>query len=444
MTVVMHWFRRDLRVSDNPALNYAASSAQASGSALLCVYCHDIALDTHLPWGAERTSRFRKSFLRETLDSLNDSLKAKGSFLLELHGPSAATIAQCARDFKVNEISFQPEVAPEEIEQEMSLQQGVFESGIKLSPSGSGSLIDPAFGPFTALTLPDLFTHFRIEAEKKGKFPEPVSAPAYFPPPPKDTILFGKIGSNFLMSSQAYKVATSHPHLTQTSQFVGGEKSGLKRIHDYFWATDAVLTYFDTRNSLAGNNTSTRFSPWLSNGSISSRRILAELKNYERERAANKSTYWVFFELLWRDFFRAVSLKYGALLYTEGGLPQKQPQRQTPLARELENFKKWREGSTGQPLVDACMNELGRTGFLSNRGRQIVASFLIHNLHVRWTWGAWHFESMLVDYDPSSNWGNWAYQAGVGNDLRGQRIFNLDKQAQTYDPDGEYQKRWQQ
>jgi deoxyribodipyrimidine photo-lyase len=153
-------------------------------------------------------------------------------------------------------------------------------------------------------------------------------------------------------------------------------------------------------------------------------------------------TYWVFFELLWRDYFRAVSLKYGTALYTEQGLLTKRPKRQSPLAKELENFKKWREGSTGQTLVDACMNELRRTGFLSNRGRQIAAGFLIHSLHVRWTWGAWHFESMLVDYDPSSNWGNWAYLAGVGNDLRGQRIFNLDKQAHTFDPNGEYQKRW--
>jgi deoxyribodipyrimidine photo-lyase len=292
MTAVMHWFRRDLRISDNPALNLAASSAQASGSALLCVYCHDTAHDAHLPWGAARTSRFRESFLRETLDSLIDSLKAKGSFLLEVHGPSAATIAQCAHDFKVTEIWFQPEVAPEEIEQEMSLQQMLFESGIKLISAGSGSLIEPAFGPFNALTLPDLFTHFRIEAEKKGKFPEPVSAPAYFPPPPKDAILFGKIGSNLLMNSQANKVAASHAHLAQTSQFVGGENCGLKRVHDYFWETDAVLTYFKTRNALEGINTSTGFSPWLSNGSISSRRILAELKTYERERGSNKSTYW--------------------------------------------------------------------------------------------------------------------------------------------------------
>jgi deoxyribodipyrimidine photo-lyase len=131
-----------------------------------------------------------------------------------------------------------------------------------------------------------------------------------------------------------------------------------------------------------------------------------------------------------------MALKHGTGLFCERGIRGISPPRLSQTSRlppslgraeEEQQFKAWRQGTTGEPLVDACMRELLATGFMSNRGRQIVASALVHNLGVRWTWGAWHFESLLVDYDPASNWGNWAYQAGVGNDPRGTRVFNVKK-----------------
>jgi deoxyribodipyrimidine photo-lyase len=97
---------------------------------------------------------------------------------------------------------------------------------------------------------------------------------------------------------------------------------------------------------------------------------------------------------------------------------------------------------TGYPLVDANMRELARTGFMSNRGRQNVASFLTKNLGINWQMGAEWFESVLIDYDVCSNWGNWNYTAGVGNDARGFRYFNIPKQSKDYDPQGVYLKHW--
>jgi deoxyribodipyrimidine photo-lyase len=106
------------------------------------------------------------------------------------------------------------------------------------------------------------------------------------------------------------------------------------------------------------------------------------------------------------------------------------------------NFDKWVKGETGVPFIDANMRELQQTGFMSNRGRQNVASFLTKDLGIDWTWGAAYFESQLIDYDVCSNWGNWNYLAGVGNDPREDRYFNIGRQADMYDKQGEYVKLW--
>ena len=108
-----------------------------------------------------------------------------------------------------------------------------------------------------------------------------------------------------------------------------------------------------------------------------------------------------------------------------------------------ERFRKWCSGNTPYPLVNACMKQLNATGFMSNRGRQIVASCLVNELAVDWRYGAAYFEQQLLDYDVASNWGNWQYLAGVGADPRGKRYFDLNKQTRQYDPDGLFINKWQ-
>jgi deoxyribodipyrimidine photo-lyase len=132
--------------------------------------------------------------------------------------------------------------------------------------------------------------------------------------------------------------------------------------------------------------------------------------------------------------------KYGNALFREDGI--KKVKRTDISENENELFDKWKEGKTGIPFIDANMLELKLTGFMSNRGRQNVASFLINDLHVTWTKGAAWFEENLIDYNPASNWGNWAYLAGVGNDPREERYFNVLKQAYDYDAKGDYVKHW--
>ncbi|MFK7865700.1 MAG: DASH family cryptochrome, partial [Pseudohongiellaceae bacterium] len=187
-----------------------------------------------------------------------------------------------------------------------------------------------------------------------------------------------------------------------------------------------------------GADYSSKLSPWLANGSLSPRKIYEEVKRYERQRKKNNSTYWMIFELVWRDYFRFVCAKYGRRVFRKAGI------RGLRIAwqQDWKRFDQWREGETGYPLIDANMKELAATGFMSNRGRQNVASFLTKNLGIDWRMGAEWFESMLLDYDVCSNWGNWNYTAGVGNDARGFRYFNIPKQSKDYDPEGLYVKHW--
>jgi deoxyribodipyrimidine photo-lyase len=189
---------------------------------------------------------------------------------------------------------------------------------------------------------------------------------------------------------------------------------------------------------LIGENYSSKFSPWLANGSLSARRVFSEIKKFEKEVEANESTYWLVFELLWRDYFRFVAKKYVNKIFLKGGIKNKS----LSYNNDFEVFEKWRTGKTGNDFVDANMTELMKTGFMSNRGRQNVASYLCKDLKIDWRWGASWFESQLIDYDVASNWGNWMYIAGVGNDPREARYFNVNKQAEMYDQDKSYRKLW--
>ncbi len=189
---------------------------------------------------------------------------------------------------------------------------------------------------------------------------------------------------------------------------------------------------------MLGADYSSKFSPWLALGCLSPRFIYEQVKEYEAERLKNDSTYWLVFELLWRDFFRFICAKHGNQIFRQSGLQG----IRIPWKEDWERFRLWREGLTGFPLVDANMRELAATGFMSNRGRQNVASFLTKNLGINWLLGAEWFESLLIDYDVCSNWGNWNYTAGVGNDARGFRYFNIPKQSRDYDPKGDYIRHW--
>ena len=219
--------------------------------------------------------------------------------------------------------------------------------------------------------------------------------------------------------------------------FKGGEDKALQRLHYYLWESKNLSSYKETRNGLIGIDYSSKLSAWLANGSISARTIYWEVKKYEQKFGANDSTYWLIFELVWRDYFKYISLKHGNAIFKRDGILQKT----YPWKNDKTHFSQWIQGTTPEPFVNANMLELKHTGWMSNRGRQNVASYFAKTLQMDWRMGAAYFESLLIDYDVHSNYGNWIYVAGVGNDPR-DRVFNVSLQAERYDPQGEYQAIW--
>jgi deoxyribodipyrimidine photo-lyase len=335
----------------------------------------------------------------------------------------------------VTSIHFHSEVTAEELLVESNLINQLPDH-IAIHKYQGHTLYRPEDLPFTIAKLPELFTNFRKQTEKYGKIAPPFPSPTKLVSPPS-TLSFGEIPQlSDLIADSTFPLLPTEPRAVL--KFVGGETAGKQRLNDYFWRNDRLKSYKETRNQMLGADYSSKFSAWLAHGCLSPRYIHTEVQKYEAERVANDSTYWLIFELLWRDYFRFICAKHGNKIFRASGLQG----IDIPWRQDQQLFQLWQEGKTGFPLVDANMRELKLTGFMSNRGRQNVASFLTKNLGIDWRMGAEWFESCLIDYDVTSNYGNWNYTAGVGNDQRGFRFFNIHKQAQDYDPKGEYVKHW--
>lgn len=400
MTAVVYWFRNDLRITDNPAFALACEQYDK----VFAVYVHDPKNEAQTAWGFERMGAQRQVFLAERLHDLKLQLAVHGIELTELHGSPKDALSAFAKAQKTTQIYCEDIAAPEEQAEIDALQA----AGLQVKTLWQSSLLEPADLPFDVQNLPAVFTAFRNKVEKQGLKPREPKEPLKPLLPSEDL----------------------------------PESAAEKHLKNYF-AGDFALTYKLTRNQPMNwspdQHFSTKFSPWLACGAISAPMIYAELKRFEANRCANDSTYWIGFELLWRDYFRFLHLQNGQKLYRKQGLGSIELAK---VSNNKQGFKRWCEGQTGEPLVDAGMRELTATGWLSNRMRQMVASYLIYDLGGDWRAGAAWFESQLIDYDVYSNQGNWLYIAGRGTDPRGGRRFNPQMQAQQHDADGVYRRFW--
>lgn len=424
---VLVWFRNDLRVRDNESLFRAVEQAQT----IVPIYIFDERQFGTTRFGFKKTGAFRAKFLLESVANLKQSLQTLGSDLVIRIGKPEQILRELARELNAQAIFFSEESTDEELTVERILKRALHECAVKVHTFWQSTLYHKNDLPFAIEHLPDVFTQFRKQVEKMSKVRPTVPAPKKLNPLPP-------VERGELPTLERFGLSAPNHDARAVLHFNGGEAEALKRLDDYFWKSDSLRRYKETRNGLLGANYSSKFSAWLANGSISPRTIYEEVKRYESERLSNESTYWLVFELLWRDYFRFLSLKYGTRIFKRGGI------RNKPLAlsQDEEKFWAWAEGRTGIPFIDANLRELSATGFMSNRGRQNVASFLVKDLKVDWRMGAEWFESLLVDYDVASNYGNWNYVAGIGNDPREDRYFNPLRQAAMYDPNGEYVRHW--
>ena len=428
---VILWFRQDLRIHDNEALR----DALISGDEILPVYVFDERLfNGHTSYGFRKTDKFRARFIIESVQNLKFNLQKLGLDLLMKVGKPEEIIYELAKDHKTSWTFCNRERTQEEKDVQDSLERNLWSVGQEIRYSRGKMLYYTADLPFPVTHTPDIFTSFRKEVEKFVDVRAPIQLPSELPSLISLEEGYGPVPNLHELGFNDEEIEES-----EKGAFKGGEDEALKRLNYYLWDSDLILKYKETRNGMLGTDYSSKFSSWLAQGCISPKRIYHEIKKYESERGENESTYWLFFELMWRDFFRLMGKKHGNEIFKKGGTKQ-EPRKD--LLDNLDLFRIWSEGRTGFPIVDANMTELNTTGFMSNRGRQNVASFLVNDLKVNWLMGAEYFESLLVDYDPCSNYGNWNYIAGVGSDPRENRYFNTVSQSKRYDPDGSYLSHW--
>jgi deoxyribodipyrimidine photo-lyase len=423
MRTHVFWFRSDLRLHDQRAL--ATASRQCDR--LLLVYVHEPMQDAQTRWGFKRMGEQRRQHLAQCLVDLEEQLRSMGQTLLLLRGPAEQALVACARASGATTVVCEDIAAPEEQAQVQALRR----AGLSVQTVWQSSLLEPEDLPVAMGDLPPVFTAVRQAVECAGVLPHaPTPKPQALPPPPPIDL------------AQDNTAPVNDPHTllgvktpNQGMQH-GGESAALTQLQRYLrppWPD----RYKQTRNALQGQHTSSHWSTGLATGALSPRRIWAELQTYEQTHGANDGTYWLWFELLWRDYFRFLHQQHGLGLYRAQGLSSLSAPTH-PVAL----FERWRLGNTGERIVDAGMRELAMTGFTSNRMRQIVASYLVHDLACDGRAGAAWFEAMLIDYDVYSNQGNWLYLSGRGTDPRQGRRFNPQKQSQEHDPHGHYQERW--
>jgi deoxyribodipyrimidine photo-lyase len=390
-----------LRLDDQPALHRAVDLARRNpGARLLVLACR--------PPSQRLRGPHQRRLEAQALASLHTRLAAQGVPLL--HHPRHTTAAALAE--------LRPLVQPEAV----------------LHASESR-----LFGtwPVAAERFPKVFSPFRRGLERD---PEP-------PLPPPDLAGLGDAWDDLPCPWQAPPAAPpasagAGGDPRSAFPFPGDEPTALARLQHYLLDSSGLRDYKATRNGLVGTEFSAKFSPFLGVGSLSVRRIWQEVLRYQELHGADEGSVWMQQELLWREFFLWSEQKHGDAFHAPGGLQQRPPD----WVEDRERFVRWTRGDSGHPLIDAQLSELLATGYLSNRGRQWVASHFVNELRLPWIWGARFFEWALIDAHPALNTGNWAYLAGVGSDPRSfggsPRRFDLERQVGLYDPERQHLRLW--
>jgi len=405
------WLDRTLRVTDNPLLD--------SDAAIIPVVIDDPARAGTDP---ERTPAWgprKRRFWHESITELEEELDTAGTGLVVRRGDPVDVLSDLVAETGADRVR-----APEPIAWYARQLRSRIADQVPLTTVRTNELYHPDQLPFSIEATPDTFTTFKNRVEDAG-------ATVRDPIDPDPVI------AEDLPDSDALEQPAAEDDDRTSMPFHGGPRSGSERVQDYI-ASGAVDAYADRRNELQGTEYSSKLSPYLAVGALSPRTIWHRLEAYRGTDPADAYAIGKLqFELQWREFFRYSFQKHGTRYFTPGGIQDKDISWQEDPAL----FQAWCRGQTGVPIIDACMRELTSTGYMSNRGRQLVASFLIHNLNLDWRTGARYMEHALIDSDVHSNWGNWAYVAGVGTDSR-DRYFNILKQARKYDPEASFVKAW--
>jgi len=361
----------------------------------------------------ERVGDHRQKFENQCIDDLRSSLQARGIELSVETGNPLVIVANYARDLNVEHVHFGTLPAFEEQQTEAQLTTKLNADTIK----------SKLYRTYTLWSYAEVRERMNKPLRSFSQFRK-VFEPLLKQFPPR-----ALANDTFELSGNPLGVFS----------FIGGRSAALIHIHEYLAGNGAIRHYKETRNGLLGKEYSSKLSPWLSWGCLGVDEVIQAIHQHEVLFGENESTHWLKIELLWREFFQHLARQLGAQLFT-GRVAE--INFESIHTRLHASFSAWAAGETGQDFVDANMRELNATGYMSNRGRQNVASALIYDMRDDWRKGACYFERQLIDYDPASNYGNWQYIAGIHANPRGGSWFNLEKQANMYDNDARYRTYW--
>jgi len=396
-------FTGDLRVHDQPALTAAIATHAEVVPAFV--------LDEKLLAGSCGAPN-RLAFLLDCLHDLDSSLRARGGALVLRRGEVVEQALRLARRWRVDAIHITAETTPYARSRHERLARACAAERVELRgfPGAGvvapGELVPPGGDHYRVFT-----PYWRVWNQRDPGQPAP--APARIPAP-------AGLPATRLPALASLTAARPSPELMP-----GGETEARRRLEA--WRRGGLENYPDGHDDLAGEGTS-RLSPYLHFGCISPRAVIA--------RTAGRSGSGAFErQLCWRDFHKQV-------LAARPELPRRDYRpRGDRWRRSGRDAEAWRAGLTGYPIVDAGMRQLAREGFMHNRARLIVGSFLTKLLYLDWRLGAAHFAGLLLDADVASNVGNWQWVAGTGNDTRPNRVLNPMRQAERFDPAGDYVRR---
>ncbi|MEO5643037.1 MAG: deoxyribodipyrimidine photo-lyase [Bacteroidia bacterium] len=393
------WFRRDLRLEDNHGLFKALNSSDA----LLPVFIFDKEILGKLSDKKDA----RVSFIHKTLEALNAELVKKGSSLFVVYDSSLKAFEKICTTFDVKQVFTNHDYEPQAIRRDAEIaaflesknigfhlfkDQVIFEKAEVMKPDGL---------PYSIFT-----PYSRVWKQK-------------FAAQPLQTFPSEKLPDHFL-KTKAFEI----PSLEE----IGFKKNEIA-IPTIVRDKNIIRNYEATRNFPAIDGTS-KLSIHLRFGTVSVRALV---------KAANELNEQWLNELIWREFFMMILFHFPYVVHSSF----KKKYDFIPWRNDEAEFKAWCNGTTGYPIVDAGMRELNKTGFMHNRVRMIVASFLIKHLLIDWRWGEAYFAEKLLDYELSSNNGNWQWAAGCGCDAAPYfRIFNPTAQMKKFDPEMIYIKKW--
>jgi len=387
------WFKNDLRLHDNEALIRAEQECQE----LIFCFCMEKTAFDELKLGFRKADVIRFKFLEQSIINLKKNLKSLGGHLIVGRKSAIETLPELIRKYDITDVYAEEEYASEELSLVNSVSDALPETCFHFF--WGKTLYHKDDIPFKISEIPLTSKAYRIPVGREAQPRKTLVLPSILKAVPK-------VVSNKFPSYLDYGF-TKEEYDACKSLLEGGEDAALERLNYYTFGSELLTGYRWSRNKSDGLDYSSKFSPYLALGCISPREIFEKVKDYETRVKKNQSTWWLIFEIVWRDYFTFKAMRFGNSIFRTQGYKN----RNTSWENDPVKFDRWCSGQTGIPFIDAHMRQLNQTGFMSNRGRVNCSSYLVHDLKIDWTWGASYFESKLIDYDVSSNWMNWHMQA---------------------------------